>query len=192
MIPQGLPLRRETGSCRERRSLSLLGTPPVGGAPAQPSHFLRSLLGEALALLPKDLDPRAGTVAVLHGKGDKRRTIGLDPGAFALVDRWLDRRRELGVDGRQPVLCTLGGAPLKDAYVRALLRRLALKVGIEKRVHAHGLRHSHAAELAAEGFPTNLVQAQLGHSSLATTDRYLRHIAPQQLIDAVRRRAWDV
>ena len=149
-------------------------------------------LGEALALLPKDLDPRAGTVAVLHGKGDKRRTIGLDPGAFALVDRWLDRRRELGVDGRQPVLCTLGGAPLKDAYVRALLRRLALKVGIEKRVHAHGLRHSHAAELAAEGFPTNLVQAQLGHSSLATTDRYLRHIAPQQLIDAVRRRAWDV
>ncbi len=131
-------------------------------------------------------------MAVLHGKGDKRRTIGLDPGAFALVDRWLDRRRELGVDGRQPVLCTLGGAPLKDAYVRALLRRLALKVGIEKRVHAHGLRHSHAAELAAEGFPTNLVQAQLGHSSLATTDRYLRHIAPQQLIDAVRRRAWDV
>ncbi len=36
------------------------------------------------------------------------------------------------------------------------------------------------------------IQAQLGHSSLATTDRYLRHIAPQQLIDAVRRRAWDV
>ncbi len=77
---------------------------------------------------------------------------------------------------------------MKDAYVRALLPRLARKAG----VHAHGLRHSHAAELAAEGFPVNLVQAQLGHASLATTDRYLRHIAPQQLIDAVRRRAWDV
>ncbi len=81
---------------------------------------------------------------------------------------------------------------MKDAYVRALLPRLARKAGVEKRVHAHGLRHSHAAELAAEGLPTNLVQAQLGHSSLATTDRYLRHIAPQQLIDAVRRRAWAV
>ena len=47
--------------------------------------------------------------------------------------------------------------------MRALLPRLARKAG----VHAHGLRHSHAAELAAEGFPVNLVQAQLGHASLA-------------------------
>ncbi len=89
-------------------------------------------LGEALALFPKDLDPRAGTVAVLHGKGDKRRTIGLDPGGFAMVERWLDSRRELGIDGRQSVFCTLGGAPLKDAYVRALLPRLAPQAGIEK------------------------------------------------------------
>ena len=44
-------------------------------------------LGEALALFPKDLDAAGGTVTVLHGKGDKRRTIGLDPGAFAIVER---------------------------------------------------------------------------------------------------------
>lgn len=44
-------------------------------------------------------------------------------------------------------------------------------------MHAHGLRHTHAAELAGEGLPMNLVQAQLGHASLATTDRYLRHPA---------------
>jgi integrase len=53
---------------------------------------------------------------------------------------------------------------------------------------AFGTRLQHNSR----GFPLNLVQAQLGHSSLATTDRYLRHIAPQQLIDAVQRRAWDV
>jgi Phage integrase family len=43
-----------------------------------------------------------------------------------------------------------------------LLSRLAAKAGIEKRVHPHGLRHTHAAELAAEGMPLNFVQAQLG------------------------------
>jgi integrase len=43
--------------------------------------------------------------------------------------------------------------------------RLARRAGIEKRVHAHGLRHTHAAELALEGKPMNLIQAQLGHSS---------------------------
>lgn len=147
-------------------------------------------ISEALALYPKDLDPIKGTVTVLHGKGDKRRTIGLDQGAFALVARWLDRRGALGLNGRQRVICTLAGGPLEAAYVRALLPRLARRAGIEKRVHAHGLRHTHAAELAREGTPLNLVQAQLGHSSLATTDRYLRHIAPQELVRAMQARVW--
>jgi integrase len=35
-------------------------------------------------------------------------------------------------------------------------------------------------------------QAQLKHSSLATTDRYLRHIAPATLVQAMRRREWSV
>ena len=40
-------------------------------------------ISEALRLLPKDLDRAAGTATVLRGKGGKRRTIGLDPGAPA-------------------------------------------------------------------------------------------------------------
>jgi site-specific recombinase XerD len=149
-------------------------------------------LDEALALQPKDVDARAGTVTVLHGKGDKRRTIGLDPGAFAVLERWLEVRQRRGIAGpRQAIFCTLDGRRLDPSYVRRLLHRLAGKVEIAKRVHPHGLRHTHAAELAAEGVPANLIQAQLGHSSLATTDRYLRHIAPQQLVDAMRARAWE-
>ena len=45
-----------------------------------------------------------------------------------------------------------------------------------------------AGELALEGTPMNLIQAQLGHSSLATTSRYLAHIAPAPLIEAMRSR----
>jgi site-specific recombinase XerD len=147
---------------------------------------------EALRLRPKDLDRAAGTVTVLRGKGGKRRTIGLDPGAFAVVERWLDTRAKRRIDGRAPVFCTLQGRPAATAYVRALLPRLARRAGIEKRVHAHGLRHTHAAELALEGQPMNLIQAQLGHSSLATTSRYLAHIAPAQLIEAMRARTWNL
>ena len=39
MIPQGLPVRHRTGSYRERRSLTRLGTPPVGGVPPNPVTF---------------------------------------------------------------------------------------------------------------------------------------------------------
>nr|MDQ2897872.1 tyrosine-type recombinase/integrase [Actinomycetota bacterium] len=149
-------------------------------------------ISEALALRPKDLDAAAGSVTVLHGKGDKRRTIGLDAGAFAMLERWLAIRAAHGMTGRPPIFCTLDGRPLDSSYVRHLLPRLAARAGIEKRVHAHGLRHTHAAELAAERTPANVIQAQLGHQSLSTTGRYLRHIAPQDLIDRIRAREWTL
>lgn len=38
-------------------------------------------IGEALAFKPKDLDRKGGTLRVLHGKGDRARTVGLDSGA---------------------------------------------------------------------------------------------------------------
>ncbi len=149
-------------------------------------------LSEALDLYAKDLDRRNGTLTVLHGKGDRRRTVGLDPGAFAIVERWIDKRREMGLHGRQRLFCTLRGSPIKSAYVRALLPRLARKAGIEKRVHAHALRHTHAAELMREGVPLNLIQRQLGHRSVATTSRYLDHLQPQEVVDAMQKRDWSL
>ena len=147
-------------------------------------------ISEALSLYPKDLDSAEGRVLVRHGKGDKARVVGLDHESFAVIERWMDRRAKLGLNGRQPVFCTLRGEPVKSPYVRSLLPRLAAKAGIEKRVHAHGLRHTHAAELAREGTPMNLIRAQLGHENLSTTSRYLDHIAPQELIDRMRSRTW--
>lgn len=149
-------------------------------------------LNEALQLRPKDLDPKRGTIRVLHGKGNQARTVGLDPTAFAIVERWMDKRKAVvrGLRRTSPLVCTLEGQPVADAYVRGLMKRIAVKARITKRVHPHGLRHTCAAELAAEGVPMNVIQAQLGHKSLATTSRYLAHIAPQQLIETMRERTW--
>jgi integrase len=79
-----------------------------------------------------------------------------------------------------------------SSYVRGLIRRLGVRAGIEKRVHAHGLRHTHAYELMMEGVPIPIIQRQLGHTSLATTDVYLSHIAPKQVIEAIASREWTV
>ena len=81
--------------------------------------------------------------------------------------------------------------PSEDAPgVRALCKRLAKRAGIEKRVHPHGFRHTHAYELAEEGAPLHLVQAQLGHSSLAVTNRYVSHLNPAELVERMQQRAW--
>jgi site-specific recombinase XerD len=148
-------------------------------------------IDEALALKASDIDPEIGTVRVLHGKGDKARTVSIDAGAMALVQRWADKRAELGYR-RGVLFCTLKGTPMSDVYVRNMMRRIGRKAGIDKRVHPHALRHAHAAELSHEGVPTNVIQQQLGHAHLSTTDVYLKHIAPKEVIDMGRNRPpWD-
>ena len=157
-------------------------------------------INEALSLYPKDLELADGSVRVLNGKGGRSRTVGLDPGGAAIIERWLDARSHLNLDptgrsrlaltGRHPVFCTLRGRPMAAAYVRVMLKRLAARAGIDKRVHAHGLRHTHAAQLRAEGVDIAIISRQLGHASITTTARYLDHIAPRAVIETMRNRSW--
>jgi site-specific recombinase XerD len=147
---------------------------------------------EVLDLMPKDIDTTAGTIRVLRGKGRKTRLVGIDSGAMAIIQRWLDTRASLGMNGRQRMFCTLKGRPVGSRYVRSLLPRLAAKAGIDKRVHPHGLRHSHAAELANEGVPLHVIRQQLGHASLAVTDRYIQALQPADVVQAMQERRWSL
>jgi site-specific recombinase XerD len=144
-------------------------------------------LAEALALRPSDVDLDAASIRVLHGKGDKARTVGIDDGALLHVVRWIETRKALGIKGKV-LLCTLDGGVLSPRYVRAMLARAAAKAGIDKRVHPHGLRHTHAAELESSGFTVSEIQQQLGHTNLNTTAVYLNHISPSARIAKIRNR----
>lgn len=108
-------------------------------------------VSEALALRPSDLDLAAGTVRV------RDIPLPVAPATSAPLARWLDLRAGLGLNGRQPLFCTISagevrekGQPLSSSYVRALLPRLAARAGIDRRVHPNALRHSHAFYVTAE------------------------------------------
>ena len=145
-------------------------------------------MSEALDLFIKDVETDKGVIRILHGKGDKARTVGMPQDACVALDRWIDKRKQLKIRKSAPLFCTLDGAPLSSPYVRALMKRLKEKASIEKRVHYHGLRHTCAWELAQEGKPMPIIQNALGHTSLQTTDRYLRHVAPIDVIDIMKNR----
>jgi site-specific recombinase XerD len=148
-------------------------------------------IGEALALELRDVDLDQGTIRVRFAKGGKSRTVGVDEQTTALVARWIDRRCALNIGARSTLFCTLQGGPLNDSYVRRLLPRLARKAGVEKRCHAHGLRHAYASELVREHVPMDIIRDALGHSSLAVTDHYVRGLNPAAVIDTMRARSWD-
>jgi site-specific recombinase XerD len=149
-------------------------------------------IGEALALYPKDVDLARGTIRILHGKGGKARTIGIDPGAVAAIGRWLDRRAHVGIGRRRPLFCTLAGKALYPQQVRATLTRLAGRAGIDKRVHPHGLRHAHAAHLDRSGVPITTIVRQLGHANLAVTTRYLQTLGQEEHLARVQTINWQI
>jgi site-specific recombinase XerD len=147
-------------------------------------------IGEALALAVKDFDPDSGTLVVQRGKGGKRRVVGVDAGTVALVGRWLEVRRKRGISNGSPLFCSLAGRPVDQSYVRHLLPRLARKAGIERRVHAHGLRHAFAVDLVRSGAPLYVVRDALGHASIATTQVYLSRVGAHEAVEAMRNREW--
>jgi len=121
-------------------------------------------ISEALALNETDLDPTQGSLVIRHGKGDKRRQVGMDRWAWTHLDPWLELRRELPV-GR--LFCVVRGPtrgrPCAPAGIRAQLHHAAAIAGVRGRFAPHQLRHAHAVEMSREGISLLVIQRQLGH-----------------------------
>lgn len=149
-------------------------------------------ISEALALRPHDIDPGARRVTVLCGKGGKRRTVGIDDFGLGPLPAWLEVRAKLDIEPRAPLFCTVQrpgqGNTVHSAYVRDILHTYGRRAGITKRVHPHGFRHSIACDLIRERFGLTDVQAQLGHTSPATTAIYLRGLGADEAFEKVATR----
>jgi site-specific recombinase XerD len=148
-------------------------------------------VSEALALPPHDIDASAGRLTVLRGKGGKRRVVGIGDGALAVIQLWAAERTQLPLTRNSPLFCTLKGTKLSPTQVRAMMKRRAERAGIEKRVHPHALRHANALHLHLErDVPVAVIRDHLGHSNLATTQTYLRKIAPREVLELGREDSW--
>lgn len=124
-------------------------------------------------------DVRGGRVFISTRKTGRQVERELSPKALAIVERY---RRE-GAVYVLPLIrgdkgCLSEEVKSATARVNRLLRYSAAAVGVE-RITTHMARHSFA-RLAATAMTTNEVQAVLGHSSLAVTQRYLGSISHER------------
>jgi site-specific recombinase XerD len=146
-------------------------------------------IDEALALHEADLDRRRGSLLVRHGKGGRRREVGLDDWGWQELEPWLTARVTLPVG---PLFCIINGRtrgrPWTTSGARAELRRAAARAGVRRRFAPHQLRHAHAVEMAREGVPLIVIQRQLGHSNLGITSVYLQGIDNAEIIETVHAR----
>jgi site-specific recombinase XerD len=126
-------------------------------------------ISEALAVAETDLEHSRGSVLVRHGKGDKRREVGMDDWAWDQLRPRQILRQRLPIG---PLFCVISG-PTRGrhwsaAAARHELREAAERAGVRRRFAPHQLRHAHAIELAREGVGLNVIQRQLGHTNLAS------------------------
>jgi integrase/recombinase XerD len=143
-------------------------------------------VSELLALRPSDINLAQHSIRLLDTKTGQPQTRGFHPSADDSLARWLERRRELG-HRSGPLFCTITeGGPVYDTYVRLMLKRMAAKAGIEKRVHPHGLRHTFAVELDAAGVSLSVISKLLGHHSVPVTAHYLDHLTNRQAVTALQ------
>ncbi len=142
-------------------------------------------ISEALALRPCDIDLERGAIRVLRSKGGRARTVGIDRSGSEALKGWMQEHRGMGYSSGEVLFITRSGLPLSQGYLRRKIPELSRAAGIHKRVHAHGLRHTHASELRAEGVDIAVIKRQLGHRSLLTTVEYLDHLSPNLVVETV-------
>ena len=133
-------------------------------------------VSELCALRWRDLQPRrdGGQVSV-YGKGNKTRVVLIPPIVWQEIQDLQTPTR----DRNAPVFASQKGGHLDPSQISRIVRAAARRIGLTENVSPHWLRHAHASHALDRGAPIHLVQATLGHASIATTGRYL-HARPQE------------
>ncbi len=128
---------------------------------------------ETAGLMLDALDLRRGTIIIKSGKGAKGRMVYMSTDAHSAIKEYLRVRQA----GRIKALFLVDKGALKGKQisVRGIQKRLELyarKSGL--RVCCHELRHTMATQLLNAGADLTVIQDLLGHSRVATTQRYCR------------------
>jgi tyrosine recombinase XerC len=117
---------------------------------------------------------------LVRGKGNKERMVLMGaPAAEALRQYVTSGRREVAADGEQALFVNRAGDRLSGRSVQQIVRKHALKAGLDQRVFPHLLRHSFATHLLDGGADLRVVQELLGHASASTTQIYT-HVTEEQ------------
>lgn len=142
-------------------------------------------VSELTGLRWRDIDEDVGTVMVRSGKGNKDRVVPIGEPALDALKAWRAAiPREVSPD--DAVITNLRGGRLTPRSVQKIIARRLGQAALNSSLTPHGLRHCFATHLLNAGADLRSIQEMLGHSSLATTQRYT-HVSVRHLKEVYRR-----
>ncbi|MDR3331031.1 MAG: tyrosine-type recombinase/integrase [Synergistaceae bacterium] len=132
---------------------------------------------ELCSLRVSDIDETGGQMYV-KGKGRKVRIVPYVGTLRQVVRRYLEEARPLllgrgAKDDAGELFLSSRGSSMSRGELWRILQRRGRTAGISpSRLHPHVLRHSFATHLQRRGMDLRTLQELLGHSSIATTEKY--------------------
>jgi site-specific recombinase XerD len=124
-------------------------------------------VSELINLKWSHLDRSRMVINVLQAKGKKDRQVPLSASIIPLLEKYWKEY--------QPKEYVLNGQ-LSDQYssrsVGEVMKQLAEKAGIKKRVYTHLMRHNSFTHMVENGLDINIIQRLAGHSNVKTTAIY--------------------
>ncbi len=121
------------------------------------------------------LDRENASLIVRDGKGHKKRGVKMGKDLrdhLAEFLAWKGRGGE-STSAREPLFVSSRGGPLTRTAVYRIFKEVAQAIGLPARFSIHSCRHTYASLLyRASEFNIRLVQKQLGHRSVQTTQIY--------------------
>lgn len=110
---------------------------------------------------------------IVTGKGNKQRLVPVSGKALREIDIYKKDRNSLRVILDQNILfLNRRGSRLTRAMIFTIIKDIAAKAGIRKKISPHTFRHSFATHMIEAGADLRAVQEMLGHESILTTEIY--------------------
>ncbi len=131
-------------------------------------------VSELINLKWSHIDRSRMIINVLQAKGNKDRQVMLTPELLPLLEKYYleYKSKEYVLNGQFPEK----QLQYSDRSVGEVVKQIAAKAGINKRVYTHLMRHNCFTHMVENGTDINLIQKLAGHSNVKTTNIYL-HIS---------------
>ncbi len=124
-------------------------------------------VSDLLNLTWSNIDRSRGVIYILQGKGKKDRSVPLASNLIPILEGYYRTYKT-----KNYILEGQFGEQYSAKSVGEVLKQLASKAGITKRVWTHQMRHNAFTHMVENGIDINLIQKIAGHNSPKTTQLY--------------------
>lgn len=142
-------------------------------------------VSELISLHLSDLFFDQGYIRII-GKGNKERLVPINQKAISNITDYMAERSKLSIGPKYENILFLNrrGNQLTRVMIFTIIKDLSNKIGLNKKISPHTLRHSFASHLFERGADLRVIQELLGHETIMTTEIYT-HLENNHLRDVL-------